>query len=135
ETLATRRVPVRVDVRAADGALPPETDFVVEPDTVLVRGPQRVIQRLAELATVRRVVGRGESLGDVALDTAALGVHATPSRVRLLTRTRTPPAAAGAPSPDSAPSTPPLRRAAPDSVRRVRAAGAPADTTTSSVER
>ena len=100
ETLATRRVPVRVAVRAADGALPPESDFVVEPDTVLVRGPERVVQRLAELPTVARVVGRGESLGEVALDTAPLGVHATPSRVRLLVRTR--PAAAGTAVPDSA---------------------------------
>jgi hypothetical protein len=111
ETIATRRVPVRVAVRAADGALPPETDFVVDPDTVLVRGPQRVVQRLAALPTVSRVVGRGESLGEVALDTAALGVRATPSHVRLLVRTR--PAAAG--------TVPAL----PDSAARDSAAGSP----------
>jgi hypothetical protein len=121
ETLATRRVPVRVAVRAADGALPPETDFVVDPDTVLVRGPQRVVQRLADLPTVPRLVGRGESLGEVALDTAALGVRATPSHVRLLVRTRTPPAAAGASAPDSAARDSATR----DSAARARPAGVP----------
>ena len=134
ETMATRRVPVRVAVRAADGALPPETDFVVDPDTVLVRGPQRVVARLAELPTVMRVVARGESLGDVALDTATLGVHATPSRVRRLVRARTLPAAVPAPDPapasptaPSVPSVPSVPSATRDSTRRPRAT--PPDTT------
>jgi hypothetical protein len=62
---------------------------------------------MAELSTVPRVVGRGESLGEVALDTAPLGVHATPSRVRLLLRWRVLPAAAPAPdSPAGVPAAP-----------------------------
>jgi hypothetical protein len=121
EALAARRVPVRIAVRAADGVLPPESDFIVEPETVLVRGPRRVVNGLAELSTVSRVVGRGEPLGEVALDTAAAGggVRATPARVRLLMRTR--PATAPAPAADSP-------RAPGDTAPRPRFA-APPDTT------
>lgn len=103
ETFAARRLPVRVAVRAADGVLPPASDFVVEPDTVLVRGPRRIVNALDALATVARVVGPGEALGEIALDTARAGVRATPARVRLLVRTRGLPAAAGAPEPVAPP--------------------------------
>ena|SRR5688500_7633773 len=118
EALAARRVPVRVAVRAADGVLPPESDFIVEPDTVLVRGPRRVVNGLASLATVSRVVAPGEALGEVPLDTAAAGVRATPSRVRLLVRTRP----AATPAPADSP------RAPADTTQRPRAATPPDST-------
>ena len=98
ETTASRRVPVQsaVLVRAPAGTR--EVPVRLDPDSVTVRGPRRIITRLRFVRTRRDSISLDTLPHLVELDTVGLGVAVRPTQVTL-TFLRPPPQTAPAPSP------------------------------------
>ena len=85
ETTASRRVPVRSAL-----TIPAEVvglaRVVLDPESVTVMGPRRVVRTMRNVATVRDSVGLDPIPRLVDLDTAGLGVIVRPPQVKALVR-------------------------------------------------
>lgn len=102
ESTATRTVPVRSALRfLADSGITPGAARL-DPDSVTVTGDRRVVGKLESVSTVANdIVVREQMDVLVPLDTGNLGVHVTPSAVRVTVPVRraTPPPAEAARAP------------------------------------
>lgn len=85
ETTTSRRVPVRSSL-----TIPAEVvgraRVILDPDSVTVMGPRRIVRVLATVSTVRDTVGLDSVPRLVDLDTSGLGVVVRPQQVKVLVR-------------------------------------------------
>jgi hypothetical protein len=85
ETTASRRVPVRSALQ-----LPPQVvgqaRVILDPDSVTVMGPRRVVRSFLSVATTRDTVDIDSIARVVDLDTAGLGVVVRPVQVKAIVR-------------------------------------------------
>ena len=85
ETTASRRVPVR-SALVMPAEVVGRARVMLDPDSVTVMGPRRVVRGLRSVSTVRDSVGPDPIPRLVDLDTARLGVVVRPQQVKALVR-------------------------------------------------
>lgn len=87
ETTSNRKVPVRSALAIPAVAIG-RAVVVLEPDSVTVMGPRRVVRALRAVSTVRDTIGLDPIPRLVDLDTAGLGVAVRPLQIKALVRRR-----------------------------------------------